>query len=148
MFGKSCCSTGCTGTALGLVRIGVGVFFTAFGMMKLIMMGPDMVAGMMGKLFGVDASLALIMAWVVIISELFGGILVLLGKLVPKILYQLSLLSFLVITIVGFVSAHWLSSGIGFDAKQLLWHFQLLLMITALLASSPKCPMGLTGDKE
>lgn len=141
MHDKKCCGDNPV-MALGLARIGVGLFFTLFGAMKLFMMGPDAIVTMMSNLFGVTGAIALVMAWVVIITELAGGIAVLLGKLVPKSIYRLSLLGFAVITVVGFIAAH---TGQADTPKQLLWHGMLLFVILGLMAAAPRCPMGITG---
>lgn len=139
---NKCCSGGPT-MALGLTRIGVGLFFALFGAMKLVMMGPDAVANMMTGLFGLEGGLALGLAWVVIIAELGGGVMVLAGKLVQKLVYKLSLLGFAIITVVGFIAAHMGSEDM---LKQLLWHGMLLFTILGLMMAAPKCPMGITGE--
>ncbi len=130
--------------ALFLVRLGVGLFFLLFGAMKLFIMGPVAVSQMMVHLFGFQLGLANIAAWLVILTELVGGILVILGKLIPRILYKFSLLGFSIITVVGFISAH---MGTEDMMKQLLWHGMLLLAIFGLFVARPKSPCGICGDK-
>ena len=126
--------------ALALTRIGVGLFFALFGAMKLFVMGPDaFMNGMIIKAVGLSGTAAVIATWAVILTELVGGIFVLLGKLVPRMLYYFSLLGFAIITVVGYITVY------GGDQKQLLWHGMLLFILVGLMMAAPRCPMGLTG---
>ncbi len=126
--------------ALALVRIGVGAFFLAFGFLKLFVMGPSATTMMMVKFFGISASIGSVLAWVVMVAELGGGAVVLLGSRAPKIFYTLALWGFATITVVGYIAAF---KG---DMKQFFWHAQLFFMIGALIHSAPRCPMGITGS--
>lgn len=142
--GKQC---GNGALALAFVRIAVGLFFVMFGAMKLFMMGPDAIVKMMGDFLGLTDTTALAAAWVLMLTEFVGGMIVLAGGLVPRILYHASLLGFAVITIVGYTSK-FLPMGMPDAAMQGLWHGMLLLIIFGLFFASPKCPLGITGDKK
>ncbi len=132
--------------ALFMVRMGVGIFFLGFGLIKLFVSGPEGVTGMMAGLFGVSGAIAQLLAWIVIITELGGGLAVILGKLVPRIIYQLAIWGFVTINIVGFMSANWLKNESGFDIMQFLWHLMLLMVLVGLLLVGPKSPCGIIGD--
>ena len=127
-----------------LIRMGVGLFFFAFGAMKLMgaMKGDPMIAGMVQGIFGVEGILLTLLVWGLIFSEFLGGAIVILGKMVPRLFYQLALIGFLIIDVVGMVAVF---SG---DVKQLLWHGMLLLVLLGLLVSTPKCCCGMTGDNK
>lgn len=133
----------CNNPVLGLMlpRIGVGLFFLVFGLMKI--MDPSSVEGMIGNLFGFSGILQTLTAWVLILAELVGGLFIILGSKVPLKLYKLSIMALIIVTIVGFITAH---AGADDMIKQLLWHVMLLLVMLGLLHSRPMCPMGITGS--
>ncbi len=134
----------CNASGLALVRLGVGVFFALFGLMKFMgaLGGDPMVTNMVAGIFGATGVVLTVLVWGLILTELVGGIFVIMGNLVPKLFYQLSLIGFLIIDLVSMFTVH---SG---DTKQLLWHGMLFLVVLGLLVSEPKCCCGITGDKK
>lgn len=132
--------------ALTLVRIGVAVFFIFFGALKLFGMGPDATAAMMESTLGLSGAIGAVAAWLVIIAELFGGIVILLGAMMPKQFYQFSLGVLVLITVVGFFGAH-APKEMSEMLKELFWHLQIALAMLGLMMSEPKCAFGITGGQ-
>ncbi len=143
---SECCSPCCGGhnptLALLLVRIGVGLLFFVSGIMKL--MNLEMFMGMLNVLFGWTGNMLVVMAWVVVLFEVIGGLCILLGKLVPRALYKISLLGIFVISLVALLSVQ-VPSG---DVTGILFQVFATFAIVALWFSRPMCPMGFTGYKE
>lgn len=140
-----CCTSRycCENPALGmlLLRMAVAALFLLPGIMK--MMDPSMIIGMIQNNVGIAGDLGVAFGWAVIMTEVLGGLFVLLGKLVPVILYNLSLLGFLVILVVAMVSIH-IPGG---DMMTILSHVLMIASVLALKFTRPMCPMGLTGEK-
>jgi uncharacterized membrane protein YphA (DoxX/SURF4 family) len=115
---------------LFLIRISLGIFFLSFGAMKLI--DIEGVGGFFSSIFGIKEQIALYLAWFVALVEVFGGLILLLGVFLPKVLYRLAVLSFMVITLVGYFAYHLKTPGI---IVQGFWHAQLLMTLLALVFS-------------
>jgi len=143
---KSDCSSCCCGhkpaLALWLIRMGVGILFIVPGIMKLL--NPEMFMGMLNVLYGWTGSILVIMAWVVVLFEVVGGLCILLGKLVPRAIYKLSLLGIFVISLVALLSVH-VPSG---DITGMLFQVFATLAIIALWVTYPMCPLGFSGCKD
>ncbi len=134
----------CNSMGLALTRIGVGLFFALFGLMKFMgaLKSDPQLFGMVEGIFGTGGMMLTVLVWGLVAAELGGGIMVILGKLVPKIMYQLSLVSFIIITVIGTVFMH-----MG-NVPQMLWHGMLMLILVGLIMSEPKCACGITGSKK
>ncbi len=133
---KSCSVYCCDKPAIAqsLVRLGIGGLFLVPGIMKL--MDPAIFQGMLGVLFGWTGLLLTIVFWVVVAFEILGGLFVLIGPLVPKWLYKLSLLGLLIISIVALIFVN-IASG---DLMGILFQSFATLMIVALMITQPLCP--------
>lgn len=140
---KKCCDNPIV--TLTIVRISLGLFYLLFGLMKLFLMWPDAVTAMMTSLYWLEWVPALLLAWFVILTEIFWGIFILLWNKVPRILYKLALIWFIIIPVVWFLStAIWTKDML----KTLFFHIQVTLVAIALLFSAPKCGFWITWDKE
>ena len=136
------CSTCCCDNpalALGLIRVGIVLLFLIPGVMKF--MNPDMFLGMLEAKVGLTGLAKTAGYWAVVIVEVLGAIAVALGNLVPRMLYKVALLGFLVILIVAIATVHW-GNSMG-----VLSHFLMMLNVVALIVTRPMCPIGVCGDK-
>jgi uncharacterized membrane protein YphA (DoxX/SURF4 family) len=143
----SCCANNALG--LGLVRIGVGLLFLVMGLSKLMM--PEMVQGMLQNLLGVEAQASVIWYWILVIAEVGGGIVILLGKIVPKNLYYAALAASAVVMIVALITAvipAVMDGTYPMAKRDLMLHISTLLTIIGLMWMKPMCILGITGDKE
>jgi len=102
----------CEDYAPTVLRIFLGLLFLAPGLMKL--MNPDSIIGMLG---GMGFPLAALFGWIVIISEVLGGLALILGYKVKWAVWPLVIV-LLVATIT--VAIPGLSAPMG--AIGLLWH--------------------------
>ncbi len=144
----SCCSTEkncCENPALGLgiLRLGVVILFLVPGIIKL--MNPGIILNMIQNVVGIPGILGVIMAWLVIITEVGGGIAVLLGKIVPKLIYKISLVGFFVILLVAMATIH--IPAIKANPMGVLSHILMLCSVLCLMFTRPMCPSGICGDK-
>lgn len=133
-------------TSLTIVRISLGLFYILFGAMKLFMMWPDMVAGMMTGIYWLEWIYASLLAWAVMLTEFVWGIFILLWSKIPKILYKLTLIWFVSIPVVWFLSV-WINDEANM-LKELFFHLQVTMVALALLFSDPKCGFWITWNKD
>ncbi|MCB9809560.1 DoxX family protein [Candidatus Peribacteria bacterium] len=124
-----------------LCRVGVFVLFFFPGLQKI--QDPSSFIPMIEAGFGLSGTVAVIVAWLVILAEVFGGLAILLGKLVPRSLYKFSVFGLLL------VSLGILYLQTADPAMMMMWSTTLLiiLVLVGLLFSAPLCSMGITGYK-
>jgi len=146
MFKKKCNSFTCCcenpALGLGMLRLGVVLLFLGAGVLKI--MNPAIIQGLIQNQIGVTGTLGIVLAWIVTVTEVGGSILVFLGKLVPKILYKLSLLGFLIILVVVMLTIYIPRH----DPMSILSHVLMITSVLCLLFTKPMCPQGIFGDKE
>ncbi len=85
--------------SLFVVRLGVGLLFFVPGVMKFT--HPAMFEAMLEDIFGVTGGFLILLYWLVVVFEIAGGLLIVLGKLFPKILYKIAILGLLVISVTA-----------------------------------------------
>ncbi len=136
---ESCCEN--PGLGLGVLRIAVVMLFFPAGIMKL--MNPEMIIGMVQNNVGISGTLGVLLAWAVIATEVGGSIFVLLGNKVPRVLYKLSLLGFMVVLLVAILTVH----APGGDMMAILSHILMLASVFSLMVTTPTCLVGATGKK-
>jgi|GEM_PF-1908109 uncharacterized membrane protein YphA (DoxX/SURF4 family) len=117
-----------------LTRLGVGALFLIPGIEKF--MDPAMFQGILGSLFGWTGLLLTIGFWGVVALEILGGLFVITGPFIPKILYKLSLLGLFIIMFVALFSV---AIPLG-NKMELLFHVLSLLVILSLFLTQPICP--------
>lgn len=127
--------------ALFLVRMGVALLFIIPGIMKFL--DPDLFMGMLNLLFGWTGIMLVVMAWLVVIFEVVGGLAILLGKLIPRIVYKVSVLGIFIISLTALLSVH-VPSG---DVMGMVFQLFATLAVAALWFTHPMCPAGVTGQK-
>ena len=125
-----------------LVRLGVALLFITTGVMKVV--DPEMCRGMLAQSIGLSGVMIGISYWLVVVFEALGGLFVLLGKLIPRVLYKLSLLGQFVIIAVAIVTVV-LPGG---NTIMLLFNLLLVLNIVGLYFSFPNCCCGITGSND
>jgi uncharacterized membrane protein YphA (DoxX/SURF4 family) len=118
-----------------LTRLAVGALFLIPGIGKF--MDPAMFQGMLGTLFGWTGLMLTIGFWVVVVFEILGGLFVIVGPFIPKVLYKVSLLGLFIITLVAFLSVT-IPSG---DMMGILFHVLGLAVILSLMMTKPMCPL-------
>jgi len=138
--GACCCHK--PALALLLVRIGVALLFIIPGIMKLL--DPDMFMGMLNLIFGWTGTMLVLMAWVVVLFEVVGGFFILLGKLVPHVVYKVSVLGIFIISLIALLSVH-IPSG---DIMGVVFQLFATLAVAGLWFTYPLCPLGITGSKD
>ena len=130
----SCCSCSVQGLFPMLTRIVVAVIFIVAGYSKFL--SPEMFQEMLASKLGLSGSVGMIAFWLVVCFEFLGGVFLLLGKLLPRWLYKFALLGLVVIAVVAlFVSPDWQYLAL------------ILATLVGLFFSSPKCLLGITGEK-
>lgn len=125
--------------ALFIIRIAVGLFFLTTGIPKLV--DPAAFSEMLKSLFDFDGTTLIFMTWLVIFAEFLGGLIIILGILVPSWLYRLALFAVFCVVFVGYAATR---SG---DMMPFLWHAFLGLVLVGLFQDSPRCPGGITGKR-
>jgi uncharacterized membrane protein YphA (DoxX/SURF4 family) len=120
-----------------LVRIVVGILFLTMGFNKLS--SPDMFQGLLASKLGLSGTMGMLAYWLVVVFEGLGGLAVFLGKLVPKIVYRISLFAQFVIVLVAYFSVYGALDG------QFWYHLLLAVSLLGLLFAVPRCPLGITG---
>jgi uncharacterized membrane protein YphA (DoxX/SURF4 family) len=120
-----------------LIKTSVGLFFLIFGLMKLggAISGDAGMANMIASIVPVSGILLTLLLWLVILTEVVGGLIVMASKKlpIPKIFYSLSLLGFMAITLVGTIAIH-----MG-NVPQMLWHLMLVGILVGLLLTPNDC---------
>lgn len=120
--------------SLFMVRLGVGLLFFVPGTMKF--MHPHMFQAMLEDLFNVTGGLMILLYWIVVLLEIVGGVLIVLGKLFPKVLYKISILGLLSISLVALFLVH-IPAGETFS---ILFQSLATLCIAGLWFSDPMYP--------
>ncbi|MCF7812565.1 DoxX family protein [Candidatus Gracilibacteria bacterium] len=146
---KSCCCCHNPALALFLVRIGVGLLFLLPGIDKWLG-GVENFAGMLEGMVGLTGTAGLVAAWLVVLFEVLGGLFILLGKIVPKPLYKISVLGLFVISVVALLGVHLPAATdqwAGTNIVQLFFQVLATLGLVALWVTYPLCPLGITGCK-
>lgn len=130
--------------AMALPRIVVGILFTVSGFSKLFMIGAAGFATMaITPVFGITGILALVVAWLVIIGEILGGLVLLAGKFIPTKIYQM-LISVLIVIMLGATIFIYGRAG---DIMGVLTHLVIISVLFNISMTSPVCPIGITGKK-
>jgi uncharacterized membrane protein YphA (DoxX/SURF4 family) len=101
--------------------------------MKL--MDPSAFQAALGGMIGVTGTVALIVAWLVIVFEVLGSVFILAGPFIPKSIYKISLLGILVISIVALVEVH-IPSG---DMMKIIFQSFATLVVASLSMTKPIC---------
>ena len=136
---SACCNN--PGLGLALVRIGVAVLFLIPGIMKF--QDPNMFRQMLFDAFGFQNTMNDVAVWVVIIFEALGGLMILLGKLIPKMIYKIAVLGIVIISLVALFGVH-VPMG---NTMGILNQIMATMAALALLVTKPMCPCGMTGCK-
>ncbi len=141
---ESCSLCRCHNPSLSLflVRMGVGFLFLIPGILKF--QEPVTFMTMLHVHFGWTDSTLVLATWFVVMFEIVGGLVLLLGKLVPRFVYKLAILGISVIALVALFKVH-IPSG---EIVGILFMSLATLCVLALWFSAPMCPMGITGYKE
>ena len=122
------------------MRVGLFLVFFFPGLNKLQQALAGETTGILGMIGGIFGDgLAPILLWALIAAEFLGPIFILAGKLVPKWLYKLSLISLLVVSLVILIKF----------SDEMSWgtHALITLTVIGLMMDKPKCMMGITGCK-
>ncbi len=104
-------------------------------------MDGAMFKGMLEGALGLSGSFVEIAYWLVVIFEVLGGAILILGPLVPEAFYKVSAAGLTVVSLVALFAVH-IS---GFDEKgwmPILFQVLATLSLVALLVTKPTCPFG------
>jgi len=124
----------CRSFGLCFLRISISALFVFSGVMKYL--NPEMFRSMLeSKLYfsGMGVSIAF---WAVVATEVFGGIILLLGKYVPRFLYDIAIAGLFVILIVAIFGV--LMPGKNFSGA--LTNLVLIGVLTTLFSFRSNCP--------
>ena len=139
---KSCKK--CKAFSLALPRITTAILFLFAGLSKLFVMTPVVFAtGMITPNFGFTGGFALVVAWLVILGEIVGGLSLLVGKMIPAKLYRTFIRVLMLILLGAIIFVH----GRNGDVMGVLKNLVILSVLISLCHTKPICPMGLTGHK-
>ena len=138
---------------MALPRILIGLFFLIAGIMKLTIPGLEGFSGFLGGAFGIEGTFAMIISALVILAEVGGGIVLILGRVVPLKLYKFSALILAIVAFASAIIVHGVA-GIWPSTPEMMGSvntmFKDLIIVSVLLGlayTKPVCPMSATGDK-
>lgn len=127
---------------LWILRLAVALLFFFPGFGKLMdTAGPQ---GMIDGLTGMSGVVTLILVWILIAFELGGSIVVLFGKIAPKMLYKIALMGQGIILLVALFMMT-IPSG---DMMSILFHVLGVAAVITLITTAPMCPFNISGDKD
>lgn len=129
------------------MRIGLGLLFLLPGIDKF-RMGAEGFSGMLEMMLGMTGGMAVTAAWLVILFEILGGLALILGKMVPKNVYRVSVLGLLVISVVALLGVHLptaMGEWGGMNTVMLMFQLLATLGLVGLWYTKPMCPCGMTG---
>lgn len=106
--------------AFGLIRIALGAMFLAHGLLKLIVFGPTGFEGFLSS-----QGLPALLAWPIILGEILGGTMIMLG------MFARAASAALLPVLLGALAIHW-QNGWLFSAPGGGWEYPAFLVVAAL----------------
>ena len=134
-------------------RVIIALLFLISWIMIISMIWPDAFAENIQKRLWLPSTIAFITTYLVIITEIGGWILVILGKLVPKLLYKLSISVFILILLIALI---WVQPKVMVDIGMpvplftvyIYAHVSIISMLWYFLSVEPKCIFWITGESK
>ncbi len=129
---KEMCSMKCAQYAPTVLRVGLGVLFLVPGIMKL--MNPAMVSGMLGQ---IGFPMATLFAWILILVEVVGGLMLITGF---KTKFAVPPLVIVMLVAIFAVVVPTISGNLAAGAVGLLFHVLALLgLVSVGMSGSGAC---------
>ena len=131
------------------IRIGIAFLFFILGIMKI--MNPEMTQGMLTQLLNMEGNTVIFLYWILIIVEVGGAIVVMLGNLISHVLYKIALSGFIIVLLVAIMTAIFpaiIENTYPMAKRDLMLHISSLLTVMGLMFTQPFCPFGITGGKK
>lgn len=122
-----------------MLRVAVAVLFFFPGLNKVL--HPENFQGLLENIIPVSGISLLILFWGVVAFELLGGLVVLLGKILPSALYKITLLGQAIILLTALFMVT-IPSG---DMMGIYFHILGLASLFTLFLTRPMCPLGISG---